>query len=117
MDTGDISMDKWKSQLRKGFFELCVLALVAKEGRAYGFDMMESLGRAGIEISEGTLYPLLARLVKDGSLAASWETPETGHPRKYYRLSEAGGPLLGAMRKEYESGYASYRSIAQGGLE
>ncbi len=112
MEGTEPSFDKWKSQNRKGFLELCLLSLLDRKGEAYGLDLQESLGRAGIEIAEGTLYPILMRMTKEGSLEAEWETPERGHPRKYYRLSEPGKKLLAAMRDEYEAAYAAYRSIS-----
>jgi PadR family transcriptional regulator PadR len=107
----DAALDKWRSQIRKGFLELCVLALIASEGEAYGLDLMERLSGLGIEVAEGTLYPLLLRMTREGSLGAQWETPDRGHPRKYYRLTLEGTGLLEAMRTEYEAGYAAYRGI------
>jgi PadR family transcriptional regulator PadR len=59
---------------RKGFFA-CLLELLSAEGRSYGLAIMERMRDLGLDISEGTLYPLLMRLTKDGSIAASWETP------------------------------------------
>lgn len=107
-------LEKWKAQIRKGFLELCVLSLLAAKGEAYGLDLMESLALAGVELGEGTLYPLLARMMREGSLDAEWETPDRGHPRKYYRLSAGGRLALGAMRTEYEAGYEAYRRINAG---
>ncbi len=94
--------EKWKSQFRKGFLELCILELLKSGGRSYGLEMMEHLKQAGIDVSEGTLYPLLMRLTKDGSVASSWVTPDVGHPRKYYLITEAGTELLFAMQGEYD---------------
>lgn len=94
--------EKWKSQFRKGFLELCLLELLGEHGRSYGLEMMETLKVAGIEVSEGTLYPLLMRMTKDGSIASSWETPDVGHPRKYYSITGLGAALLSDMRKEYD---------------
>ena len=108
-------IEKWKAQIRKGFLELCVLAFLEARGETYGLDLMDGLGRAGIEVGEGTLYPLLARMTREGNLAATWETPERGHPRKYYRLSPGGGLSLAAMRPEYESGYRAYEAIGHEG--
>jgi len=111
MDDEDSGLDKWRSQIRKGFLELCVLAAIESRGRAYGLDLMEGLSASGLDVGEGTIYPLLSRMVREARLDAEWETPERGHPRKYYRLTEEGRSALVIMRKEYESGYASYRSL------
>jgi PadR family transcriptional regulator, regulatory protein PadR len=103
--------EKWRSQLRKGFLELCVLSLVEAKTRVYGFEMLESLRLSGLDISEGTLYPLLARLDQEGSLSHQWETPDSGHPRKFYSLSSEGGTMLEAMSGEYENQYLIYRRV------
>jgi PadR family transcriptional regulator PadR len=116
MDDRTADLEKWRAQMRKGFLELCVLALLEAKGEAYGLDLMENLGRAGVEVGEGTLYPLLARMTREGSLAAEWETPEKGHPRKYYRLTVQGSLALGAMRGEYEADYRAYGALASLGL-
>jgi PadR family transcriptional regulator, regulatory protein PadR len=107
--------DKWKSQMRKGFIELCVFVFVGTKGSAYGLEMLDGLRNLGLELAEGTLYPLLARMLGEGSLTAEWETPETGHPRKFYRVSEAGGERLLAMEEEFEQQQRVYRAI-KGGL-
>lgn len=112
MDEEGDGLDKWRSQMRKGFLELCVLAAIRARGQSYGLDLMESLSGSGLALGEGTVYPLLTRLVREGLLEARWETPERGHPRKYYRLTARGSASLEAMRLEYEAGYAVYRGLA-----
>jgi PadR family transcriptional regulator PadR len=102
MDTEGDLFEKWKSQFRKGFLELCLLELLGARGRSYGLAMMESMKEIGIEVSEGTLYPLLMRMTKDGSIASAWETPDVGHPRKYYHITAAGSALLAQMLEEYD---------------
>ncbi len=107
--------EKWKSQFRKGFLELCVLELLSASGRSYGLAIMEQLNRAGVDVSEGTLYPLLMRMTKDESVEAQWETPEVGHPRKYYIISSNGRSLLAHMREEYEKSAEARRMLERGG--
>lgn len=107
--------EKWKSQFRKGFLELSVLALIDFRGRAYGLDIMEKLSEAGIDITEGTLYPLLMRMTREGSLVASWETPDVGHPRKYYALSVRGADSFPLMRAEFSRTVGAMDRIAGGG--
>lgn len=102
MDQSLELFEKWKSQFRKGFLELCILELLGSRGRSYGLEMMESLKGIGIDLSEGTLYPLLMRMTKDGSIASSWETPEVGHPRKYYSITSLGALLRVQMLEEYD---------------
>ena len=107
-------LDKWRSQSRKGFLELCLLSLIRRQGSAYGLDIQETMRAAGIEIGEGTLYPLLTRLSRENSLTARWETPNEGHPRKYYALSPEGERMEEAMRNEWIEQHAAYRRVAEG---
>jgi len=102
METSGELFEKWKSQFRKGFLELCILELLAEKGRSYGLEIMENLKNLGIDVSEGTLYPLLMRMTKDGSINSVWETPDIGHPRKYYHITELGSVLRGDMLEEYD---------------
>lgn len=96
--------DNWKVQLRKGYLELCVLALIRREGRLYGLDLIERLSKAGLDVKEGTLYPILNRMTLDKLLKSTWETEGArGHPRKFYSLSKDGEELLSRMLEEYQS--------------
>jgi PadR family transcriptional regulator PadR len=105
------AMDKWRGQNRKGFLELCVLTCIRGTGSTYGFALLESLQTAGLEVGEGSIYPLLARLVREGMLVATWETPEAGHPRKYYRLSDAGSRFQEAVLSEWQCDQAALARI------
>ena len=89
---------KWQSQLRKGYLELCVLLVLRQKQSSYGLEILQLLNKAGLEINEGTLYPLLNRMHKNGWLDATWEPPaESGHPRRFYQLSEHGSSQLPQM--------------------
>jgi len=114
MDENMADLEKWRGQMRKGFLELCVLALLESRGTAYGLDLMEGLGQAGVEVGEGTLYPLLARMTREESLSAEWETPDKGHPRKYYRLTQAGRTALSAMKESYEADFGAFKTLVSG---
>jgi len=107
--------EKWKSQFRKGFLELCVLELLSASGRSYGLAIMEQLNRAGVDVSEGTLYPLLMRMTKDETVEAQWETPEVGHPRKYYVITLHGRYLLAHMKEEYKKSEEARQILETGG--
>ncbi len=88
----------WQGQLRKGAAELVILAIL-DQGEAYGLEILEHTSKAGGVVSEGSLYPLLNRLERDGKLASRWNLDEgVSHPRKYYRLTEDGRGLLAEMR-------------------
>jgi PadR family transcriptional regulator PadR len=84
------STGKWEVQLRKGCVELATLASLWP-GRLYGLEMLRRLEYcSGIVVSEGTIYPLLGRLERDGLIEAEWVETGLGHPRKYYTLTAAG---------------------------
>lgn len=80
--------------LRKGALEFCVLALL-RDGERYGVELVRTLGEVdGLAISEGTLYPLLSRLRRDGLVETVWQESPTGPPRRYYALSDRGSDAL-----------------------
>jgi PadR family transcriptional regulator len=89
------------SQLRRGVLQFCVLALLRDDER-YGFEIVRTLSEAdGLVTTEGTVYPLLARLRKAGVVETTWRESSSGPPRRYYRLTPAGRSLLGAFTAEW----------------
>jgi PadR family transcriptional regulator PadR len=89
------------SQLRKGTLEYCVLALL-RDGQRYGFELVRTLSQAdGLLVSEGTIYPLLSRLRRDRLVSTSWQESETGPPRRYYQLTDAGQRALADFSDEW----------------
>jgi PadR family transcriptional regulator PadR len=90
------------SQMRRGTLQYCVLALLADEER-YGFDLVKELAEVeGMVTSEGTIYPLLARLRKEGLVETSWQESPSGPPRRYYRLTATGRAALEAFAGEWK---------------
>lgn len=87
------------AQLRKGFLELCVLA-VLREGESYGYQIIKDIS-CYIDISESTLYPILRRL-ETGGRVESYQTPYNNRLRKYYRLTRSGQETLNAFAQENE---------------
>jgi PadR family transcriptional regulator, regulatory protein PadR len=88
------AQDPLLSQMRRGTLQYCVLSLLAKEER-YGFDLVRGLAEVdGMVTSEGTIYPLLSRLRRDGLVESSWQESTAGPPRRYYRLTDAGRAAL-----------------------
>jgi PadR family transcriptional regulator PadR len=89
------------TQLRRGVLEHCVLAVLSI-APGYGFDLVRRLSEVdGLVTSEGTIYPLMSRLRRDGLVATSWEPSDTGPPRKYYDLTDAGRRALAAFTTEW----------------
>lgn len=106
--------DQWASQLRKGVLELAVLALLADEAK-YGSQLVDELaGRPALEITGGTLYPLLARLSKGGLVTTTWVESPAGPPRKYYALSDAGRKRLAGLTAEFRAVAAAMATLLGG---
>ncbi len=97
-----MNLTNWKSQIRKGLIEFCLLNIIDQKKEAYGIELMDGLKKANLEVSEGTIYPLLSRLVKENYLLPRWQTPESGHPRKYYKLNPLGIKTLEEMQWEWK---------------
>ncbi len=95
-----MDLNAWKAQLRKGAAELAVLAVL---------DRTETYG---LDLSEGSIYPLLNRLQKEGKIRGRWvEDAEAAHPRKYYALTDDGRALLAGMLDEWGLFVAGMRHI------
>jgi PadR family transcriptional regulator len=75
--------------LRKGFLEFLVLRIISGS-TVYAADILKKLAATDFASQEGTLYPLLSRLRREGLLDYQWQESEAGPPRKYYRLTAAG---------------------------
>jgi PadR family transcriptional regulator, regulatory protein PadR len=90
-------------EMRRGSLELIVLHLLSS-GEAYGYEIVTMLAErtdGALEVSDGTLYPVLYRLESAGFVTIRWETPQRGVPRKYYRLTESGRAELERMTREW----------------
>lgn len=87
------------SQMKRGTLEMCALSVVSR-GDCYGYELVNRISKC-MEITEGTIYPLMKRL-KDGGLIDSYivESNE-GPPRKYYKLTEAGQEELSRLTDEW----------------
>jgi PadR family transcriptional regulator PadR len=96
-----ISTDSWTEQMRRGGLELAILLAVAP-GTRYGLEIIRHLQElTDLVVTEGTIYPILGRLTRDGFLHAWWVDDEASHPRKYYRLTRIGSARLRVMTSEW----------------
>ncbi len=91
-----MNVDNAKSQMRKGMLEYCILLLLSRQA-SYAIDIITKLKEAELIVVEGTLYPLLTRLKKDGLLSYEWQESTQGPPRKYYTLTEEGRTFLNEL--------------------
>jgi DNA-binding PadR family transcriptional regulator len=92
------------SELRGGAVVLAVLSRLERE--QYGYALSRELAEKGLEVEQGTLYPLLRRLEKQGLLESRWSV-EGSQPRRYYRLSREGGKVLRRLEEEWQALHAA----------
>ena len=104
-----VPADGLVSQMRRGALEYCVMALI-KDTPRYAFDLIEALARTGMLTTEGTIYPLLSRLRRDGLVKTQWRESADGPPRRYYELTSEGRRALTGFRSEW----LSFRSAVDG---
>jgi len=91
-----VSANEKFAAIRKGLLEFLILKIVSAD-KVYVADMLERLARTDFATQEGTLYPLLSRMRRDGLLDYEWQESDAGPPRKYYRLTAAGRALLAEL--------------------
>lgn len=91
--TSDVYAEQVATQLRKGFLAYCVLKVCSHEPK-YTSDIIGQLREAEMVVVEGTIYPLLSRLQKDGLLVHEWHESEQGPPRKYYKTTKYGDEVV-----------------------
>ena len=107
-----MSHDDWQEQLRRGTLELAVLLAIAPQA-SYGLEILRHLEFADLVLAEGTIYPLLARLEREGLLPARWVEGEGPRPRKYYQLTAAGRARMKKMSGEFRAVTAGIERMIQ----
>jgi PadR family transcriptional regulator PadR len=107
-------MGQWETQLRKGVVELAVLGSLAR-GETYGYRIVEQLQRLdGLALTESTVYPVLARLARDGYLGVRTEPSPAGPSRRYYRLTTDGQRRLREMMQSWRTVAGSLSNLLEG---
>lgn len=91
--------DKLLLELRRGTLVLAVLNQLQR--MQYGYSLKQELNDQGIDIKEGTLYPLLRRLESQGLLESEWQVIDDARPRRYYQISPAGAMILTNLTQEW----------------
>ena len=104
--------DKLRQELRRGAIVLVVLGQLHTE--RYGYSLRQNLARGGIDIDEGTLYPLLRRLQKQGLLSSEWRE-EDKRRKRFYRRSPLGDAVLQQLRAEWALLDAGVQQLTAGG--
>ena len=109
----DVYAEQLAVQLRKGFLAYCVL-LICGESARYTSDIILQLREAELVVVEGTIYPLLSRLQKDGLLEHEWQESEQGPPRKYYRLTDFGRGVVIRLEKNIKTLNLTLKKLEKG---
>lgn len=86
-------------QMRKGFIAYCVLKVCSKKP-VYTSDIINELRSAELVVVEGTIYPLLSRLQREGLLGHNWQESDQGPPRKYYEITDYGRDVMGLVEQD-----------------
>ena len=89
------------TQFKKGVLEICVLALIHKKDM-YGYEIVQNISKV-IEVNEGTIYPLLRRLTKEGYFETYILESSEGPARKYYKITELGRDNLINLKREWKN--------------
>ncbi|PKG22118.1 PadR family transcriptional regulator [Niallia nealsonii] len=93
----------FRSQLLKGILEGCILSIINKE-MVYGYELSQKLQHFGLhDVSEGSIYPILLRLQKDGLIKGEMRASSTGPKRKYYELTNLGEKALLEIQEEWKN--------------
>jgi len=96
-------------QLKKGVLELCVLALLSRRD-SYAYEIAARLAE-GIDMGEGTIYPLMRRMQADGLVETYLVESNAGPPRKYYRLTRAGKTAFEAQKADWSTFVTAVEAI------
>lgn len=114
-DTG--TMSNWHTQLRKGLVELAVLAALKNvpEKEAYGYELLQRINAdEHFQLTESTVYPLLAKLARNKLVSVRVGPSPTGPPRRYYRLTKAGHQHLDHMTTQWQALNQSIQHLLDG---
>jgi PadR family transcriptional regulator PadR len=99
-------------QFKKGVLEICVLAVLANK-ECYGYELVNEISKR-IDISEGTIYPLLRRLKDEGYVTTYLQESVEGPPRKYYRLTDSGRKEEHELKDEWMRFATSVNALLEG---
>ncbi|HNB81625.1 MAG TPA: PadR family transcriptional regulator [Chitinophagaceae bacterium] len=107
-----INTDNIQSQMKKGLLEFAILSIIMR-GEAYPSDIAGELKESGMQVLEGTLYPLLTRLKNAGYLDYRWVESTGGPPRKYFQLTENGKEFYKSLQSTWTELSQAVNKITQ----
>ena len=117
INSGRMILMKLKKDVSKGSVTLMVLSVLEKQD-LYGYQMiryLEGLSYGVFQFNEGTLYPVLHALEKDGMVTSYWDAVEDSRMRKYYHITDKGIKLLCDSKKEWEEYVGAVNAVLMGG--
>src|SRR5688572_2556300 len=96
-----MSINEKFTAIRKGLLEFLILKTVAAD-KVYAADILKRLSDTEFATQEGTLYPLLSKMRRDGLLEYEWQESDAGPPRKYYQLTAKGTSQLEELNEYWK---------------
>ena len=96
-----MGVDERFAAIRKGLLEFLILKIIAVD-KVYAADILKRLSASDFATQEGTLYPLLSKMRRDGLLDYEWQESEAGPPRKYYELTPKGRSQLAELNQYWK---------------
>jgi PadR family transcriptional regulator, regulatory protein PadR len=107
----DTGLETISLEMRRGVIVLAVLSLLQEE--QYGYSVLRLLADNGLDVDQGTLYPLLRRLEGQGLLESAWRVEEA-RPRRYYLISPQGRKALPQLQKDWDAIVNAILNISKG---
>jgi PadR family transcriptional regulator PadR len=107
-----MGLDEKFMSIRKGLLEFVILKIVSAD-KVYVADMLERLSKTEFATQEGTLYPLLSKMRRDGLVDYEWQESEAGPPRKYYKLTAKGRSQLGDLNDYWKDINATLNQLGR----
>jgi PadR family transcriptional regulator PadR len=98
--------------IRKGLLEFLILRIIASD-KVYVADMLRRLSATEFSTQEGTLYPLLSKMRREGLVDYEWQESDSGPPRKYYRLTAKGRAALSDLNKYWQTINATIEELGR----
>ena len=115
MVVAEVDLDLYRRELLKGSTETLILSLLAEEPM-YGYQLVKEMDRRSsgyFRFKEGTLYPALRRLERDGLIEGNWMASPTGQDRRYYHVTAKGSSRLQSMLEEWDLFTKAVNLVAQ----
>ncbi|ADU30949.1 PadR family transcriptional regulator [Evansella cellulosilytica] len=110
----DIKHDQWIVQLKKGVYELAILLLIRKKAM-YGYELTQRLNQVPLfTLAEGSIYPILKRMVTKQWIESYWQESADGPRRKYYEITEEGKVVVELRMNDYKELYKALEHLKEG---